>query len=420
MLSNVIGEVYLYHILHRDGYDFENYFDKMMNLYGQRLSKEEFQKGKTKLLMDSIKNRLNIKREGMTPEEDKRVRDYFLDRYVTNGFVAHSFHGNSINSINHNGLSPSKRIWDDSDIMRIAGIFKNHNMEFALGGYPHYKGEGIYYENNMNAIYNHSIFSPEWFNVFTSSDHSVSLMDISKNPYIVRDYDACRQNVEDLTENAGLNHEERKETLRFFEKQYYALSDPEPYVALIPKSVVGKDKIQNAVGNTRTAFETMNYVLQDSNHEYEEHIGNVSTETIEKRNMYITKLPRASKYIKQVNFKRETKEELYNGQKKKVDKIMKNEKLTQKIESIGNDSSLSREQRIAELQAIRGKALEKKEKKNQMNSMFTQDSNNPTMQNQQAPKVKVNTNNQGFANSLLIIAISMMTLISAVLLYLVK
>ena len=437
VLSDVIGEVYLYHIIHRDGYNFDEYFDKFLSLYAKRLPKEEFRKEKINLLLDSIKDRLHITNIEMTKEEDTRVKDYFVTQYVENGYVAHSFHGGFLDSINKNGLSaePSTRIWDNDEVNHIGDILSSHGVDYALGGYIHYKGKGLYYEHDMNNIYRHSLISPEWFNIFTSADHLKDLSDIEKNPFILRDYDQCRQNVEDLTINSDLSSEERKEVLRFFEKSFYDLSNPDQFVALIPKSAIGKNSFQS----DSNAYETMYSALTDSKHEYDEHTNNYTTNNIPKVDLLINKMPRASTFIKDVNYKRESREDLYNESrirdldkhkqdvKKKMGESM-NKKAEMKIDRIGDDTTVPRDVRIAKLKSIRSKVVEKSSKSQDMNRMFY---TKPVNQQQvkenvsTAQKVMVKTNNtsqndSGFANSALIIAISIMTLITSILLYLVK
>lgn len=441
MLSNIVGEVYLYHIIHRDGYNFDDYLNKLLSIYSKRLNKEEFSKAKTNLLLESIKSRLHITNNEMTPEEDKKVQDYFLNTYVENGYVVHSFHGEFLDSINKNGLSPepTERIWDSEEINNIANILSSHGAEFAIGGYNHYDGKGIYYDHNMNNMYKHSFHSPEWFTVFTSSDHLMNLGDISKNPYILRDYKACRRNVEDLADNTNLSSEERKEVLRFFEKTFYQLSNPDSYVALIPKKVVGK----NIIHKESNAFDTIHSTLNDTYQDFKEHVNNSAMKKIPKQEIIINKLPRIKSFIddkdNKIEYTRETKEELFNQErieqmKQHVEKVnmeikeKKGQEAVQRIDRIGDDTTVPRDVRIARLKSIRSKVVEKSSKNNDMNKMFyTKPTNNQQVKEnvstQQKVMVKANNssnNSSGYANSLLIIAISLMTLVTSVLLYLAK
>ncbi|MBQ8131266.1 MAG: hypothetical protein IJ193_02110 [Bacilli bacterium] len=451
MVSNAIGSVFLYHIIHKDGYNFDNYYYSLMDLYKKGLSPEEFNTEKSKLIMESIKSRLNITSEQMTPEEDKRVRDYFLTQYVEKGYVAHSFPSSAYQSIRENGLSAKKREWGKDEVKELSEIFSSHNVPGAFGGYPYYEGEGLYYEHNMEWVYRHGLYSPEWLNVFTSADHYIDLGDLSKNPYIFRTGNkkdpadqACVRNVEDLIHNSELNSEEANQVRDFFDRQWKTLETPGSNVALIPKSIVGKDNKELAADGTTTALETIKNSLTDSGNQYKEHVGNVynGEKDIPYTSMVVIKLPSVRKYINNIEFKRETKEELRDSKKhdafmqhvkeqkenpkSNVGMRMTNEQANKKIDRIGDDNTVPRDVRIARLKNIRSQVVKKASKKNEMNGMFhnNQVHHQPENHIQQASKVMVksngNKNNQGYANSLLIIAISIMTLITSILLYLVK
>ena len=109
-------------------------------------------------------------------------------------------------------------------------------------------------------------------------------------------------------------------------------------------------------------------------------------------------------------------------------KEKKGQEAVQRIDRIGDDTTVPRDVRIARLKSIRSKVVEKSSKNNDMNKMFyTKPTNNQQVKKnvstQQKVMVKVNNpsnNSSGYANSLLIIAISLMTLVTSVLLYLAK
>ena len=438
-LSSLIGEVYLYHFIHRDGYNFDEYFKRIIELYPKQLSKEDFDKARTELLIESIKDRLGITNIDMTTEEDNKVTDYFINNYIDNGFVAHSFNGAFKDSILENGLStePTVRAWDNEEVTRVGEMLKKHGAKYALGGYMHYNGKGIYYEHDMDRIYMHSIESPEWFNVFTSSDHIMDLSKAEKNPFVLRDYDACRKNVEDLTINADLSPDERKETIRLFEKTFYQTSNPDLYVAFIPRKEIGKDHLDKE----STAFETIYSAITDKKQEYKEHVRNHTNSNILKEKLKINKLPRATTFIneKDIKYHRETKEELYDKKRlqeqdkhveqvKKELKEYKQKEAEKKVDRIGDDKTVPRDVRIAKLKSMRSNVVYKGPKKSELHRML--DSNRVNHQQikenvSTAQKVMVKTNNtpnnnSGFADSILIIAISIMTLITSILLYLAK
>ena len=164
---------------------------------------------------------------------------------------------------------------------------------------------------------------------------------------------------------------------------------------------------------------------------------------IPKQEIIINKLPRIKSFIddkeNKIEYTRETKEELFNQErieqmKQHVEKVnmeikeKKGQEAVQRIDRIGDDTTVPRDVRIARLKSIRSKVVEKSSKNNDMNKMFyTKPTNNQQVKEnvstQQKVMVKANNpsnNSSGYANSLLIIAISLMTLVTSVLLYLAK
>lgn len=180
-----------------------------------------------------------------------------------------------------------------------------------LGGYPYYGGAGIYYEHNFTKVFQHAIYSPEWFDWFTSADHTSAYHnDIRFSPYILRNEEACRQNVYDLCKNAELSELETKKVIKFYQEFYNKFSSPKLNVVLIPKQVVGKDNITKAVNANMDLISTITYVLNDGSREYTEHQGNVYKERILPEKFIISNIPIPAYYITENNYFRESKEHL--------------------------------------------------------------------------------------------------------------
>lgn len=321
-LGNLIGEVYIHHIINKDGYGFEYYMTQIESLYEQlkerKISPENFNMQKSKLISIVIATKIGIDiNKEITQEDMTRVKNYFLQEYVTNGYVSHSFPEAYIKPITDNGLIGSTEQRQDKphDIQEIQNIFMSKGIASPLGGYPYYEGSGIYYEHDFTKVFQHAVDSPEWFNWFTSSDHTTTYhSDIETQPYILRDEENCRRNVNDLCQNAELSSEETKNVLDFYTKTYDKFSSPKLNVALISKKLLRKNDISKAVPSDMDLFSTMTYVLKDGAKQYIEHQGNVYTGTISPENFRVSIIPNAYKYIKAEQYSRETKEHLANPQ----------------------------------------------------------------------------------------------------------
>lgn len=319
-ISKLIGEVYTINIICKDGYGLEFYMREIeslyIKLYEKKISYEEFNIEKSKLISIVIAKKLGIDiSKGATEEDKAMVKSYFLEEYVKKGYVSHSFPQAYSDSIKKDGLISytKKRSNKPLEIQEIQDIFMSKGVVAPLGGYPYYEGEGIYFEHDFTKLYNHAVYSPEWFAWFTSSDHTKVFHNlVETTPYVLRNEECCRRNVYDLCENAGLNNEEKVKVINFYRKTYETYKSPRLCSALISKKRLGKDNIDKVVPSNMDLLSTINYVLKDGAKEYVEHQGNVYIGKISPEDFKITTIPSASKYIYTSSYLRESKEQLTN------------------------------------------------------------------------------------------------------------
>lgn len=116
----------------------------------------------------------------------------------------------------------------------------------------------------------------------------------------------------DLCNNAELNEEEMQKVMEMFEKNWKLLGTERMCVSLIPKSVIGKANIEDAIIPGQSAIETIKTVLTDGRRQYKEHEGNVLKTTVTEKDMLIMGLPNAGEIFGEHEFSRETKEKLYD------------------------------------------------------------------------------------------------------------
>lgn len=319
VLGNLFGEVYTHMIIHKDGYGFEYYMNQMEDLYSKlgtkQIGVEEFDTEKAKVISAVIASKLGIDAsKGLSQEEEKSIKDFYLNEFIKNGYVSHSFPEAYSKSIMTNGLiaNPNNRSNTPDEKEWIQETFMSKGVVAPIGGYPYYGGSGIYYEHDYSKIFQHAIYSPEWFSWFTSSDHLLSFQSIENSPYILRNQEACKRNVMDLCTNAGLSSDETNRVISFYQKNYNEFSAPKLNVGLISKQLVGKSDISKAVPGDLGLLETITYTMKDKASEYTEHQGNVYYDTISPSDIVFTSMPEANKYIKVEGYNRESKEHLTN------------------------------------------------------------------------------------------------------------
>ncbi len=317
VVGDIIGELYLHHIINKDGFEFEEYMRTMENLYSKlgnkEITREMFEKEKAIAISTIIAHRLGVDtNKEITPEEQTKIKEYFLNEYITNGYVSHAFPAIYTDSIMKKGLlaNPENRGESNVEVDEIQMMFMDKGIIAPLGGYPFYAGSGIYFEHDFNKVFQHAIYSPEWFNWFTSACHTQGFPELEKSPFIMRDEAACRKNIEDLCKNADLDPNETQKVISFYEKNYKKFQSPELSVALVSKKAVGKDNIELAVSPETGLIYTINLVLNDERGQFKEHIGNVSRVDIDPKDIHITHIPNADKYLYVNGYLRESKESL--------------------------------------------------------------------------------------------------------------
>ena len=320
IVSLLIGEVYTYCFVHNDGNDLEindviDYVLAMRDAYYECNGNEGHMLDiRAREIAKSIARRLkiDISNGTISNAEQQQIQEYFLKNYVENGYVMHSFSGACEESIRNSGFSSTKRIWDNDEIMRIAHIFEAKDVISPVGAYSHYSGGGMYVESNPRYVYWHALSAPEWFKWFTSANHNKNSSKLEDSPYYLKDYKGCKQNVQDLCDNAGLNEDETEQVMTMFEKNWQLLGTERMCVALIPKSIIDKNKIGEAVIPGQTTLETIKTVLSDGMGQYTEHEGNVLKQTVTDKEMLIMELPNAKQLFGEHEFRRETRQALYD------------------------------------------------------------------------------------------------------------
>ena len=278
------------------------------------------EQGKSKLITKSIALALGYKDiENLTPQQKEEVKQYFLNNYVKNGYVFHSFPSARKDSVKENGFTTVEKLWDHKEVMEVAEIFKNHGVLSAVGGYAFYGSNksGMYVEHDPKQMFFHSVSAPEWFKFFTSADHNNNDgMALNSSPYYYKDYEACRRNVEDLCKNTELTKEETEIVLNFFEKNWQKLGQKELVTSMIKRNKIGKDDISKAIIEGQNLEDTISTVLKDKTNQFGEHDGNVIDPTnLTGKDVEIVDLPPADELLGEIEFTRETRASLFDPRK---------------------------------------------------------------------------------------------------------
>lgn len=311
-VSQIMGEVYIYAFSTQSCEGIEEYINNLLKNYKTAKPFEKDQI-RAEMILETL-----AKQNGVSMEEigsNELLRTKFLENYCKNGFVMHSFSEENLKNLSENGFQSAeerKKVNKGIDeIIEVAHIFENHGVLKACGTYPFYSGAGLYVEHDPRKVFEHSTLAPEWFFEFTGSNHNGLDSDVSTHPLIMQDYDACRQNVEDLCINAELSNEEMTKVMTFFEKNWSRYGVGQKHVAMIPREVVGKSDysgiLEASEGMSNQKLITS--VIKDKFQMFQEHVGNSVTHGIRADEFLIMPLPDAKELFK-AEFVRERKEQL--------------------------------------------------------------------------------------------------------------
>lgn len=342
--GKLIGEVFRYCIIHQnqkiDQEEVKRYIQDIKAVYyssyllDEKLQSQFIESNRSGVIAKSIAEKLNIDHSSkeISPKDQERIKEYFINNYVKNGYVFHSFPSQRKQTIQEVGFTQVEKLWDNEKVEEVVKIFEEQGVIKALGGYGFYDGEAkekgttapndeeqnkrkIYVEHNPEEIFFHTLSSPEWLKFFTSSSHTISDKSLESSPFFVKNYEACKQNVKDLCKNAGLTREQKEKVSSLFKECWKTLGKPELTTALIPKAKVGKDHVPKEIENLNI-LETISYILTDSTRDFVEHVGNVvDVDKIKGKDLEIVEMSSAETFIHCDSFKRETQEELYDPEK---------------------------------------------------------------------------------------------------------
>ncbi len=320
-VSEIIGEAYIYAFSTQSCENIQEFLTKLLENFDK--IKEEainpkdkaYQKNQTRanMLLTALAKKMGIPESQIEQSEELRIA--FLENYCKNGFVMHSFSEENLENLKENGFQSSEERKQTNigtnEIIEIAHIFENHGVLKACGTYPFYSGAGLYVEHDPRKVFEHSTLAPECFFEFTGSDHNGLDSAVATHPLITRDYDACKQNVEDLCENAELSEDEKSKVYDFFERNWERYGNGQKYVAMIPRSVIGKEDYSAILENSKNKSNTelVSALIGDEFQIFQEHVGNVVKHGIDADKFSIIKLPDAKEIFKS-EFTREKKSEL--------------------------------------------------------------------------------------------------------------
>ena len=158
----------------------------------------------------------------------------FLDKSSSVEYMYHAFNASSEDSIIKYGLSNSKRLNSDDEVLMINNLFKSYGEYGILNNYESSSMGSFYYSKDPLVSYFYGLKSPEWFYMFCGGSHSYTKDErYVKDAYINRDYDACLNNINVMMDNLSFKEHDREIVTNFFNKYWDIFNRYEPRLLII-------------------------------------------------------------------------------------------------------------------------------------------------------------------------------------------
>lgn len=259
--DKIIGLAVKYNILHRDGFDFQEYLDKLrevVSLLDKPNGDLYFDTANANLYAESIVKKMGLADLSETDRE-QAILEYFYENYFRKGFYYHGFNGSIEPQIKEQGLHPTERLWNWEELDEINRIGERVGIGMILGwGKLNSQGK-IFVADNTDNLYRYGLASPEWFAQFTAEGfHIKTRPPYDKTAFYRRNYDAARKNIITMCDEATnrddvaiaarrsppkMTPEEKTKILAFFEKYWkkFCGANSGAKVALIERGAIGQD-----------------------------------------------------------------------------------------------------------------------------------------------------------------------------------
>lgn len=275
-------------------------------------------------IIEKIKERLKITGSGQKAKQ--KFFKEIIDTHITNGFLFHGTNESYIKNIKKFGLTGCNLKFNSKELLEIDEIMKSHNIEMTFEGKTNEITHIKYYAtlNVHSAIY-YATQSPEFLSRFCGNGYTLKGLDFDCNAFWRRDFKSCLKNVETICDKNFILGKEKQNVIKGFKSIWTSnvkKNHVTPIIVLIPKKVVGLDKInldelKNVNISKMSYSEIFSYVLNMRGN-FVRRFSNIPRNSFQ-----YMKLPCTPKLIKTKTNVPKEKYVTVDGEKIKIDGIIK-------------------------------------------------------------------------------------------------
>lgn len=211
-------------------------------------SHRDLAEGVTRVLAKITAVTLKIDIEEMeTPENKRKILSYIYNRYITNGYLFHSFPFSFINKVKEEGIDPLKYAYNLEKLNRTHEILKNHNKKEVLT-----KDLGdisyITLTDSPALAYHYALHSPFYLSELVAiSPYMENEKKYDRGAYYRQDFKKAQENVEQLCRDLELSNNESTVLLETFVDEWKRLnvSNSHPTIAFIKRASLHRNYLKD-------------------------------------------------------------------------------------------------------------------------------------------------------------------------------
>ncbi|MBQ3145177.1 MAG: hypothetical protein IJB90_01105 [Clostridia bacterium] len=245
--QQLIGFLMQYIIVYGSDYKIDEVISALNSMDLNDLEENELNQLFCKIIVRAISSKLSLN-ETASVETKKKIIEFISQNYIENGFCVQGTNGMYKESVVTNGLTCSFSRENEQELKVIDEIFQAHGLNKIFFSkideasfVPYY-----YLTDDMALAYHYSFHNPEWFAYFVATGNDMPDYKYDRTAYYLRNYDACKQNVEKLLANYHIIGEEKERIISFFENSWNQIAQNKSsnLITFVPRKLINRNMIE--------------------------------------------------------------------------------------------------------------------------------------------------------------------------------
>lgn len=292
-----LDALYKYAIIIEDEDLFPKYLERLKMIFRKLNTHNEIKNGITKLIIKVCGYKFGIE-DYDSIENKKTIIRFIYEKYIVNGYLFHSFPHTFKDSVLTNGLNSNGYYRSLDEVKKINEILEKYNINNTFSKNLEDK-ESLYITDSFFMTCFYANNSPLYMQELCENIYIGKSKKFKKDSYVKKNYTECIDNINMVLTNKEATMEEKELIINFFDKEWKELKLREslPTIALIKRSVLAKDEIENFQDLLRNIEEESLFIIISKilnvRYNEEEYVG-----VIDSKDINVSEIPRISDFYK--------------------------------------------------------------------------------------------------------------------------